>query len=136
MGIQVTEEAKVLVDGRAPKGLRERLYAWMVMRSVNRQIGEWKRDKGLTPGQKAARTRRDLIQNTVFRKWLNAFTALMAVVAVPTWAYSAVVATGWLRLLYAVLAAVFTYRVRSDYRVWRGLRTKEAELVVEDVHDS
>lgn len=136
MGIQVTGKAEVKIDGRAPKGVRERLLAWLVVWKVNREIREWKRDKGLTPGQKARRNRLEIIKNTAFRKWLNAFTTVLSVVSVPIWTFEAVVATsGWKRLLYVALTAASTYRVWVDYRTWRKLKVEEAELIVDDVHD-
>jgi hypothetical protein len=134
MGIRITEEAKVLVDGRAPRGLRERLWAWLVLWQVNRQVKLVTKYAGLTPDEKVRRSREDLMGTYRRRKWTNGLTTALAAVSVPLHSYAAYSHNGMWKLAY--LAAVyFSYRSVQDFRTWREMWLKERELVVEDVHD-
>ncbi len=134
MGLQLSGKARILVDGKPPKGLRERLWAWLRMREVNRHLAEWKRTAGMTPEQQKAVVIQD--QLTVCRKRqrnnvLTSFLAAtyIAIAAKMSWCQD----KNW---AFALVGAVFfAYRLRKDVRTVLALREQERQLIVEDVHN-
>lgn len=135
MGLQISRKGEVLVDGRPPKGLRERLWAWLVTRNIDREIRQMRERAGLSDEQKAAMDRAESLHVCVRRKRLNALTFVCAVVQVPVCAYSAWAGHGWKAWLAAVAVPLFAWRAVADRKRWLQLRQEELELVVDDVHD-
>lgn len=134
MGIQVTEEAKILVDGRAPRGLRERLWAWLTLWQVNRALREVKARSKLSLEERVAKERAETISICRKRQWYNGLTSVCAVVSVPIDSYAAYSHGGAWKLAY-LAAAYFAYRAVRDMKTFRELCQQERELVVEEIHD-
>jgi hypothetical protein len=135
MGLQISRKGEILVDGRPPKGWRERLWAWLVTRNIDRQIREVKARAGLSDEQKAALDRAETLRVCVRRKWLNALTCALAAVNVPVMAFTAWTSPGWKAWLALACVPAFAALSVRDHRKWLQLRREELELIVDDVHD-
>lgn len=135
MGLQLSAKGEILIDGKPPRGWRDRLWAWLILRQATRAVEEAAARKGVSVEQREAEARDERMEICRRRQLLNAITFVCAVVQVPVCAFS-----GWHRQgfwMWACFVAVplFAWRAVVDWKTFWALREEERQLIVEDVHE-
>lgn len=135
MGLQLSAKGEILIDGKPPKGWRNRIFAWLMLRQANRAVKDAVARRGLSQEQKDAQDREESMRICKRRQFLNALTCACAAVQVPVCAFS-----GWNRQgfwMWVCFAAVplFAWRAVADWKTFWALRDQERQLIVDDVHE-
>lgn len=135
MGLQISREGKVLVNGREPSGIRERIWAWAVMRRVDRTLKEVKERAGLTDEQKAALDREAEIRHCRRHGVACAFSAVTSFMGAAVNVYVFYTMAHYARYAMIPLSFFMAWSAWRDYRKALALHQRQRELIVEDVHD-
>lgn len=134
MGLQLSGKGEILIDGKPPQGLRNRLLAWYLLREANRAVKEAAGRKGVPMEQREAEIRDDSIRICRRRQLYNALTFVCAVVQVPVCGFSGWHRHGFWQLICFLAVPLFAWRAVADWRTFWALREEERQLVVDDVH--